>query len=402
MRSLEDYRTIVSDEIIGMIYKKVRHLYGKHILNISSTYLGGGVAEILNSFIPLMNNIGIDAGWRILHGTPDFFTVTKKFHNALQGKNIHFTDIKKRLYADTNEAFASYTHINHDCVIIHDPQPLPLIKFNRKRQPWVWRCHIDLTKPQEDVWEYLKTFVLRYDIVILSDEKYTKPDLPVEQRIIYPSIDPLSLKNKDLEEKDIKKYVQKFDIPTDKPILLQVSRFDPWKDPEGVLEVFKLVRESIDCRLIYCYNLAMDDPEGMKIYSKMLKKAERLISKKEVIFVMGDNQFLVNVLQRIASVVIQKSIREGFCLAVTEAMWKERPIVASNIGGIPLQIEDGMNGFLVEPHDKEVFARRIIKIMKDPKLADRLGKEAKETVRKRFLITRHLLDYLDLLNDVIK
>lgn len=398
---LEDYCKIVGDKTISEIHKRARKLYEKHILHINSTYLGGGVAEILNSLIPIMDDAGIHTGWRTLHGSPDFFAVTKKFHNALQGKKINLTDIKKRLYTDTNERFASYTHIDHDCVIIHDPQPLPLIKFYRKRQPWIWRCHIDLTKPQPDVWEYLNPFLLRYDIVIFSDEKYKKKDLHVEQRIMYPSIDPLSLKNKELEEKDIQRYVRKFSIPIDKPIILQVSRFDPWKDPEGVLEVFKLVKQKVDSRLIYCYNLATDDPEGMKIYSKMCKKAERLLSKREVIFIRGDNQILVNILQRIASVVIQKSIREGFCLGVTEAMWKGRPVVASNVGGIPLQIEDGKNGFLCKPHDKEGFANKIIKILKNPDISHSLGKEARESVRQKFLITRHLIDYLNLFNEIL-
>ncbi len=402
MISLEDYREIVGDETVGTIYKLVRNLYDKHILHISSTYLGGGVAEMLNSIIPLMNSFGIDVGWRILHGTPDFFSVTKKFHNALQGKKIHLTALKKKLYTNTNEIFASFTHINHDCIIIHDPQPLPLIQYYRKRQPWVWRCHIDLTEPYEEVWKYLKTFILRYDMVVLSDKKYAKPDVPIEQVIMYPSIDPFSLKNRPLQERDITNTISKYKIPVDKPILMQVSRFDPWKDPEGVLDVFKMVKEKVDCRLIYCYNLAMDDPEGMVIYNKMLKKANTLLSNGDVLFIRGDNQFLVNVLQRIASVVIQKSIREGFCLAVTEAMWKERPVVASNVGGIPLQIEDGVNGFLAEPQDNGTFAKRIIKILEDPNLAHRLGTEAQKTVKEKFLITRHILDYLDLFDEVIK
>jgi trehalose synthase len=239
-------------------------------------------------------------------------------------------------------------------------------------------------------------------MVVLSDKKYIKSDLPIEQVIIYPSIDPFSLKNRMISEKDIANTVNKYKIPLDKPILMQVSRFDPWKDPEGVLNVFKIVREKVDCRLIYCYNLAMDDPEGMVIYNKMIKKANKLLTDGDVLFINGDNQFFVNVLQRIASVIIQKSIREGFCLAVTEAMWKERPVVASNVGGIPLQIEDGKNGFLVEPQDDEGFAEKIITVLKDKKLAKKLGKEAHKTVKEKFLITRHLADYLNLFNNIIK
>ncbi len=269
MHHLEDYRKIAGDEAISAIYKEARRLYGRRILHINSTYYGGGVAEILNSLVPLMNNIGIEADWRILHGTPDLFTITKKFHNALQGDSINLTEIKKQLYVGTNEAFSTYCHIDADCVFVHDPQPLPVIKFYKKRQPWVWRCHIDLTNPNKKLWEFLKGFILRYDMVIFSSEKYKKEDLPVEQKVIYPSIDPLSLKNKELSEKDILKYVRKAGIPNDKPVITQVSRMDPWKDPEGLLEVFKYVKESVDCRMVYCYDVALDDPEGVEIYSKV-------------------------------------------------------------------------------------------------------------------------------------
>jgi trehalose synthase len=401
MKRLEDYRGIVEDEVITMIYKKVRPLYGKHILNINSTYIGGGVAEILNSLVPLLDDIGVATGWRILHGTPDFFEVTKKFHNALQGREINLTEKKKRLYEETNSTFASYTHIAHDCVIIHDPQPLALIKFYKKRQPWIWRCHIDLTHPHKDTWEFLKNFIIRYDGVVVSDKKYIKKDLPLTYKIIPPSIDPLSLKNKPLSSKDIDKYVKKVGIPQDKLVLLQVARFDPWKDPEGVVEVFKLVKKKVDCILVYCYNLALDDPEGFSLYSRMLKKTEKLRERGEIIFVRGDNQILVNAIQRRADVVIQKSIREGFCIAVTEAMWKEKAVVASNIGGLPLQIVDGQNGFLLPPHNNEEFAERIIQLLKDKELREKIGKEAKERVRKKFLITRHILDYLDLFREVL-
>jgi trehalose synthase len=190
MRNLEDYRKIVGDVVITEIYKKARKLYNKHVVHINSTYQGGGVAEMLSRLIPLMNSVGVDAGWRILHGNPDFFTITKKFHNALQGEKINFSELKKSIYLETNEEFSVYTHINHDCVIIHDPQPLPLINFYRKLQPWIWRCHIDLSHPNEEVWDFLKNFILRYDLVIVSDKNYKRKDLPVEQVIIHQ---PLAL-----------------------------------------------------------------------------------------------------------------------------------------------------------------------------------------------------------------
>ncbi|MBC8526432.1 MAG: glycosyltransferase [Candidatus Cloacimonetes bacterium] len=401
MRKLEDYIGIVGDEVISNIYMNAKKIYGKHILHINSTYQGGGVSEMLVSLVPLMNNIGLDAGWRILHGSPDFFMITKKFHNGLQGAKINLSDLKKSLYTQTNENFSTFTHIDHDCVIIHDPQPLPLIRFYRKQQPWIWRCHIDLSDPQNDLWNFLKNFMLKYDVIISSSEKYKKANLPVEQRIICPAIDPISLKNKELSEKDILKFIKKARIPTDKPIITQVSRMDPWKDPEGLLEVFNLVKEKIDCRLVYCYNTAPDDPEGTTIYSRVYRKAKKLIEKGDVIFVVGNNDVLVNAVQRFSAVIVQKSIREGFCLAVTEALWKKKPVVASNVGGIPAQIKDGENGFLLEHTDIKGFADKIIRILQNPKLSTELGEKGKEFVRKKFLITRLLSDYLDLMNDVL-
>jgi trehalose synthase len=404
MYNLENYRNIIGDKTVSEIYRKVRKFYGKHIVHINSTTYGGGVAEMLDSLIPLMNKVGIDTGWKILHGTPDFFTITKKFHNALQGESINLTEMKKRLYMQANEDFSIYAHIiDNDYIIIHDPQPLSLIKFFRKRQPWIWRCHIDLTSPNKETWEFLKEFILKYDMVIISSEKYRNKDLPVEQRIIHPAIDPMSSKNMEISDKFITKYLKKFNIPNDKPIITQISRFDKWKDPEGVVDVFKIVKEKIDCRLILCGSMATDDPEGMIIYERLKQKEKKLIENNDLILIISDseNNIRVNVLQRISDVLIQKSLREGFGLTVTEALWKEKPVVASNAGGIPLQIKDGENGFLLDPYNKEGFADRIIKILEDPKLAKEIGRKGKEHVRNNFLITRLLSDYLDLFDDIM-
>jgi len=401
MLSLENYRDIAGVEVLGEIYRKARKLYGKHILHINSTYQGGGVAEILNSLVPLMNDIGIDAGWRTLHGNPDFFTITKKFHNALQGDSLNLTATKKRLYVQANEAFSTFTHIDHDCVIIHDPQPLPLIKFSRNRRPWIWRCHIDLSHPNSQLWDFLTSFILRYHLVVISSENYKRKGLPVEQRIIQPAIDPLTAKNKELSDRDISKYLKKFGIKTDKPIISQISRFDKWKDPEGVISIYKRVREKVDCRLVMSGGVATDDPEGPKIYERLHQKGGELIDKGDVVLIIPENDIFVNALQRKSAVVIQKSIREGFCLAVTEALWKGTPVVASNVGGIPLQIKDGENGFLVQPRDVKGFADRTIKLLQNPDLAREMGEKARETVREKFLITRLLINYLDLLAEVI-
>ncbi len=405
-RRLPDYRKVVGDQAIAEIYRKARKLYGTRFLHINSTYYGGGVAEILRSFVPLLNDAGIRADWRIIPGSPDFFDTTKKFHNALQGDGINMTKIKKELYIRTNQDFASYCTVEHDFVIIHDPQPLPLISFYRKNQPWFWRCHVDLSAPNKELWDFLKGFILRYDVVIVSSEDYKSPDLPVEQKIIHPAIDPLSPKNMDLDDATIAKYLRKFRIPMDKPIILQVSRFDKWKDPEGVLEIFSKVKEEVDCRLILCGSMALDDPEGVEIYNRVRRKVDEICKdnpdcKRSVILITSENNILVNILQRISAVVIQKSLREGFGLSVTEALWKGKPVVASRVGGIPIQIVDGETGFLLDPYDYDGFARKIIEIIKNPDMAREVGAKAKEYVRERFLITRLIVDYLDLLNEML-
>lgn len=401
MLSLENFRKIVPDKELAEIYARARGLYGKHIVHVNSTYMGGGVAEILYSLVMLMNDVGITTGWRILHGTPAFFEITKSFHNALQGAHIELTEGKKELYLQVNSNYARFNHLDHACIIVHDPQPLALIRSYRKRQPWIWRCHIDLTEPNEHVWDFLKGFMLKYDQIVVSSEKYFKDDLPVDQRLIHPAINPLNAKNKDLPQHTIRAYMKKAGIPTDKPIITQVSRLDPWKDPKGVLEVFEHVKEKVDCRLVFCYNLAGDDPEGVRMYTQTYRKAKKYVDKGDVIFVVGNDDELVNSIQKFSSVVIQKSIKEGFCLSVTEALWKGTPVVASNVGGIPTQIEDGVNGFLLKPQDTEGFADRIVYILKNPDTAVDMGEKGKETVREKFLITRLLSDYLCMLNAIL-
>jgi trehalose synthase len=401
MNNLDDYLPVVGEKIIGNIYQKALRLINKHVVHINSTGHGGGVAEILNSLVLLMNDIGVDTGWRVLLGPMDFFSVTKKFHNALQGDSINLSANKKNLYLDTNNRFSKFTHLDHDCVIIHDPQPLPLIKFNRKKQPWIWRCHIDITNPDKEIWNYIKPFILRYDLMIISSKRFKKDDLFLEQRVIHPSIDPLSPKNMEISDDTISKIFKKFNIPTDKPLITQVSRFDPWKDPEGTLKVFEIVKEEVDCRLVYCYNMAPDDPEGIVMYSKIEKKARKYLERGDVLFVLGDNQILVNALQRKSSVILQKSTREGFGLSVAEAQWKGTPVVASKVGGIPEQIVNNKTGFLVDPQDITGCTDKVVTLLKDKKLSREMGKQGKDFVKNNFLITRHLLDYLTLLFDVL-
>ncbi len=401
MLRLDDFRHIVPDETLAEIYARARKLYGKHIVHLNATYQGGGVAEILYSLVMLMNDVGLDAGWRILHGSQEFFEITKSFHNALQGAKLELSERKKRVYRRVNEDFARFTHLHHDCVVVHDPQPLALIRSYKKSQPWIWRCHIDLTQPHDELWDFLKGFVLKYDQVVMSSEKYFKDSLPVDQRLMYPAINPISLKNVEISDKAIADQLAKAHVPTDKPLITQVSRLDPWKDPEGVIDVFKIVKEKVDCRLVLCYNVASDDPEGLLMYKKVQRKANKMLETGDILLVVGNSEKLVNAIQTFSSVIIQKSTKEGFCLAVTEAMWKGTPVVASNVGGIPAQIIDGQNGYLLEPMDYAGFADRIVHVLQHPDAGRELGRQAKETVREKFLITRLLSDYLDMLNSIM-
>lgn len=401
-RRLEDYREIVGDEVISRIHRKMRHLYGKSVQHVNSTFQGGGVAEMLWSLIPLKNDIGLRADWRIIHGTPAFFEVTKSFHNGLQGEEIELNEEKKGLYLDTNEEFARFAHIEgRNFVVVHDPQPLAMISQYRKEQPWIWRCHIDLSHPNSDLWSFLKPFILRYDVVIVSHESYKKEDLPVEYRIIHPAIDPLTPKNAPLPRAQAESILKRYGVRLDKPLIVQISRFDKWKDPLGVVEVYKRVRQEMDSRLVLCGSMAPDDPEGSMIYKEVLKSVEELIKGGDVVTITAQDDLLVNALQSLASVVIQKSTREGFGLTVTEALWKGTPVVASNVGGIPLQIEDGVNGFLLDPKDYDGFADAVLKLLKDEALARRMGETGREKVRGKFLITRLLEDYITLMEELI-
>jgi trehalose synthase len=401
INNISSYSRIVGKTELENIHAEAEKLADKHIICINSTYQGGGVAEILNSIVPLFDQVGIDFGWRILHGTPDFFTITKKFHNGLQGSKINLSQRKKDIYYETNRRFSTFTHIHHDLVIVHDPQPLPLISFYKKNQPWIFRCHIDLSNPNAEVWEYLKGFIQKYDHFVVSLQEYKKTDIKIPQTVIHPAIDPLTPKNKPVSENKITKYLSKFEIDRRKPIISQVSRFDPWKDPIGVVKVFEGIRRKMNCQLVLLGQFATDDPEGHKIILSLQKKVEKSPFKNDIKLLVVDNAFLVNCLQRASSVVIQKSLKEGFGLTVAEALYKGTPVVASNVGGIPLQVVNGVNGFLHEPHNLRGFSDSVIKLLKDEKLRVTLGNAGKEHVKKNFLITRLMLDWINLMNKVI-
>jgi trehalose synthase len=402
VKRLEDYRGIVPDKTIDDLRASAARLSGKRMVHVNSTAYGGGVAEILYSLVPLMNDAGLEAGWRVLVGSPEFFGVTKTFHNGIQGASIDFTERMRRLHAQANEDFAQYTHIGgHDAVVIHDPQPLPMIAFYEKLQPWVWRCHIDMSTPDPALWDYLKDYIERYNLVVVSHESYKRPDLDVEQRIVHPAIDPLSPKNADLADGVIAQSLKRCALPLDKPLVTQVSRFDRWKDPQGLVEVFKRVRERVDCRLVLAGNMATDDPEGAEVLAETRALAGPLAESGDVVFLLGASDTEINALQRASAVVVQKSLREGFGLTVSEALWKGTPVVAGAVGGIPLQLKDGEGGFLVDPTDYDACAERIVYLLEHPDEAAESGRRGKEYVRDNFLTTRLLGDWLAILGDLI-
>ncbi|KXB00842.1 glycosyl transferase family 1 [candidate division MSBL1 archaeon SCGC-AAA259M10] len=397
-KKLVDYRDFVGESKISEIYRKGTRLSKFHILHVNSTYYGGGVAEILRNMTLLMNEIGVDVGWRAMIGSPDFFRVTKKFHNALQGDEIDLTDMKKKVYEETSEEFASFTHVDHDMVIVHDPQPLPLITCYRKRQPWIWRCHIDLSNPNEEVWDYLKSFAVAYDQYVFQMDEFAAKGFSDEYDIIRPSIDPLTTKNTDIEDPTVEKYLNNAGIDSSRPIISQISRFDKWKDPFGVLEVFKIIKEEMDCQLVLIGSMATDDPEGQEVYDRLRREINGM---DDVIIIADAHDIMVNSVQRASDVVLQKSLKEGFSLTVSEALWKETPVVGSEIGGIPTQIIDGKNGYLVNPRDYKEVAEKTMDILSSETLQEKMGRKGRERVREKFLITRHIEDWLDLWHNLL-
>ncbi len=386
---IEDYEPFVGAETIDRIRKKAESLQHLHVANVNSTYYGGGVAQLLTSLTLLMNSVGIKTGWRVIQGARDFFTITKKMHNALQGGEINLSDRKMRIYEEIVYENTIRNHLDgHNMVIIHDPQPLPMINHYKKKGPWIWRCHIDLTNPNRKLWNYLVPFIEKYDAVILSTKDYVQK-LKTPQVFLMPGIDPFSILNREMREEEIRERLAHYDIPTDLPLVVQISRFDRWKDPEGVIQAFKLARKEVDCTLVLLGNVATDDPEGTEVYESLLNCQE-----ERIIILSHQDTALVNALQRKAAVVLQKSIREGFGLTAAEAMWKGTPVIGGNAGGLRYQIRNGVNGFLVS--SAEEAAKRMVQLLKDKKLRKRFGKKARETVKKGFLLTRYLEQYLDL------
>jgi trehalose synthase len=386
---VEDYEPHIGADAIERIREKADALRGCRIVNFNSTYYGGGVAEMLSSLTLLMASSGIQAEWRVIQGTPDFFSITKKMHNALQGGEINLSEMKTSIFEQVIYENAVRNRIDHDFVIVHDPQPLPLINHFKKKAPWIWRCHVDLSKPHAELWRYLRCFIDHYDAAIVSRKEY-RQSLDAPQLVFQPAINPFNSKNREMSDEEIDERFAHYKIPTDKPLVVQVSRFDPWKDPEGVIRAFDMARRKVDATLVLLGNFATDDPEGAAIYDSLTKRRDERI----LVLCDGDDTALVNALQRRAAVVLQKSLREGFGLTVTEAMWKGTPVIGGDAGGIRDQIIDGENGFLVS--DAEQAAERIVQLLRDEKLRRTIGERGRETVRKRFLLTRYFEQYLDL------
>lgn len=339
-----------------------------------------------------MNTMGLEMGWRVTEGRPEFFAFTKELHNGLQGAPVEITESKRLAYEQIVFENSIRMHLEHDVVIVHDPQPLPLIQHYQRTGPWIWCCHVNLSAPDPNVWNFLRPFIERYDAAVFSLPEYAQ-DLKLPQRFIMPAINPFSMTNKDLTETEIEQVLHRYSIPTDLPLVVQVSRFDQWKDPQGVIEAWQIVQRTTDCRLVLLGNKADDDPEAAAV----LESAQASASDRVLVLSVTD-ALLVNELQRRAAVVLQKSIREGFGLTVSEAMWKGTPVIGGNVGGIRYQITDGENGSLV--NSIEEAAARMLEILRNPDLARRLGANGREAVQRKFLLSRLAEDWIDLITSL--
>jgi trehalose synthase len=388
---IDAYKNISPKGDLVLLYKFGKIFGKKTFLHVNSTREGGGVAEILHRMIPILKGLGIDARWEVIKGDGEFFSITKKIHNALQGNEEQFTDQMWAHHLEVNRTNAEKLNLEADAVLIHDPQPAPLINF-RKKGTWIWRCHIDVSNPRIEVWNSIKEYCNQYDAAVFSVAKFSK-SMNVDEFIIPPSIDPVSEKNRELSLEEVGETAKKFNIPVDRPILLQVSRFDRFKDPIGVIKAYRMVKKYNDCILILAGSPATDDPEGEAVLAEVREYA----ADDPDIFILllpafSDKE--INALQRMATVVLQKSIKEGFGLTVSEAMWKEKPVLGSAVGGIPIQIMHGITGFLV--HSPEGAAFRVRQLLNNPDMAKRMGELGKEYVRTNFLITRQIRDYLSI------
>ena len=400
-KSLADYTHIAGRGLIERIRELAEPLQGKSVLHVSATAFGGGVSEILYTLVPLMRDVGLDAHWQVISGQEEFFNVTKLMHNSLQGDPQEISDQQWEVFEAYNLMNARTLEGDWDVVIIHDPQPAAMkLNAGERARRWIWRCHIDLSAPNPATIERLTPLITGYDATVWHLEQYIPAGLDGGiRRICPPAIDPLSPKNMALSPEDAAFVCEQFGIDTDRPLICQVSRFDPWKDPIGVIDAYRIVTQSVpDVQLALVGSMATDDPEGWDFFQQTHEHAAGDEDIKILNNLNNVGAIEVNAFQSQADVVLQKSIREGFGLTVSEALWKARPTIAGNVGGIPLQIQDRMTGYLV--NSPEEAAEACIEALSDPELGKRLGRAGKEYVRTHFLMPRLLRDWLRIFTDL--
>jgi len=392
------YEEFVGRRVMDELQALARQLRGRRILQVNSTAYGGGVSELLRSMIPLLRTLGIQADWKVIYGDEKFFAVTKAFHNALQGAEYRLSPEARETYLAYSTRNALLLEEHYDYIVIHDPQPAAMRHFHgRDQAKWVWRCHIDTSQPNVAVWDFLHSFIEDYDAAVFTMPQFTPPQLALPNvSIIPPAIDPLSPKNMPLPAELARRILTWIGVDVRRPLITQVSRFDPWKDPLGVIETYRLVRERIpELQLVLAGSMALDDPEGWDIYSKIVE-ASRLDPDVHVFTnLTGVGNVEVNAFQRLSSVVLQKSIREGFGLVVSEALWKNTPVVAGKTGGLPLQTPVGVGGYLVSSVAEA--AEKTAYLIEHPEEAKALALKGREHVRQNFLLTRLITDELRLL-----
>lgn len=390
MPKMEEYAPAAGQAAIEELKVIASRLEGKTILNVNSTAVGGGVAEILNRMLPMMTELGIKPRWELVKGGEDFYAVTKKFHNALHGARQELTAADFQLYRDTMKTNLDTLNLDAEIGLIHDPQPAGLIDKRPAGAKWVWRCHIDMSNRQQDVWDFLKGYVSRYDAAVISAPAFSQ-ELPVKQFQVPPSIDPLADKNRELSEEEVAAIMLRLEIPTDKPLITQVSRFDRLKDPLGVIEAFKKIQPYVTARLLLVGGSADDDPEGAQVLAEARTAAE---GNPDILVLClpPTSNVEINAIQRASAIILQKSLKEGFGLTVSEALWKGKPVIAGAVGGIPLQITHKYSGILTRTIDGTAYWMK--RLLHEPAYARRLGENGRENVRENFLLTRHLRDYL--------
>jgi len=395
---IELYETSAGSEALEELRALASPLRGARVLHLNATPYGGGVAEILRSEVPLLRDLGIEADWKVIFGDQTFFSVTKNMHNGLQGAPRGLTAAERETYITYSTRNARLLEDEHyDVVVVHDPQPLALLSFRGKGgAKWIWRCHIDTSEPNPQVWDFLQPYLPAYDATIFSLDSFVPPDFPIGWVEVFPpAIDPESPKNLDLRPRNARRILQWIGVEVDKPLITQISRFDPWKDPLGATAAYRLVREEVpDLQLALVGSMALDDPEGWEIYNQIQQAGKEDPGIHVFTNLTGVGNIEVNAFQRLSDVVIQKSLREGFGLVVSEALWKGTPVVAGRAGGIPLQLQNGTGGILVD--SVEECAERTLWLLRHPKESGALGAQGHETVREKFLLTRLIADELRL------